>query len=295
MTTVLIPPQKVAIENIMWQDKFTMARAEMNADSIKACAERWSEASANANPFEDAPQPITLYLDGEGLYWVGDGRHRIAGAVKAGRTKVEAIVVDGTKRDALDYALKCNVENGTAYTPRDNTLRIKKEHALHSEWSDNKMAKELKLSVTTVNRVRAKLLTKDTEVVKEVKAEAAKAAAAPAPKTADEAKKSQAALKSAVRAKSTKAKPAPKTPKEPPASSKITDSAGTHGKEVEAALANLSKVDDEIQKYISSLVKQFDIRNEITGEGNAAKSHYAAIVHNMDLIITEWKAWKLDG
>jgi ParB-like chromosome segregation protein Spo0J len=294
MTTVLIPPQRVAIENIQWQDKFTMARTEMNDVAVKACAERWAEASPRANPFSESPEPITLSLDGEGKYWVGDGRHRIAGAVKAGRTHVEACVFDGTALDALAFALTCNTENGTSYTIRDNTLRIKKMHSLHSEWSDNKMARELKLSVSTINRVRSKLADKD-----EVTAKAAvKAAAAPAPKTADDAKKNQAALKGAVRATATKAKATPRKPKTPaiPAEEgKVTDVAGVHGKEVQAALSKLATVDGDIQKCISALVKQFDVRNEITGEGEAARKHYAAIVHNMDLIITEWKAWKQDG
>ena len=296
MTTVLIPPQKVAIADIQWKDQFTMVRAEMNKDAIKACAERWKEGKGN--PFVDAPEPIKLFVDADNKYWVGDGRHRIAGADDAGRTHVDAIVEDGTKMDALTYALKCNTENGTSFTPRDNTLRIKKAHAVNAGWSDTKMAKELKIPLSTVSRVRLKLVSKDTQVSKEVAKEAAKAAAAPAPKTKREASETQAALKNAVRAKSVKAKPDPK-PKaenkpEPKGEARVTDVAGSHGKEVQAALANLARIDDEIQKLISALVKQFDLRNEITGEGVNDKSHYSAIVSNMDLLITEWKTWKKD-
>jgi len=296
MTTVLIPPQKVAIADIQVEDKFTMVRTNMNEDAIKACTERWKEGKGD--PFIGAPEPMKLFRDADGKYWVGDGRHRIVGADKAGRTHIDAIVEDGTRMDALAYALKCNTENGTSFSPRDNTLRIKKSHALNPSWTDAKMAKELKIPLSTVSRVRVKLASKDTQVSKDVAKEAAKAAAAPVPKTEPEAKETQAALKTAVRAKASKSKSVPKPqPKLPPkqtGESKVTDSSGQHAKEVQAALAKLTKIDDEIQKLVSALVKQFDLRNEITGEGVDAKSHYSAIVNNIDLVITEWKTWKKD-
>lgn len=278
-----IPPVKVAIAQIALDDKQTMVRAVMNDDAVKACCQRWLDGGANA--FEDAPEPIRLFVDGDGIHWIGDGRHRIAGAVRAKQESIKAVVTDGTKWDALEWALRSNTENGTSYTQRDNTLRIKKMNALHPEWVDKTIANALKLSVSTVNRVRAKLPEVDPEKLN--KERTAKLAAQAKTKEASTAQVSQA--KQAVKAKS-KAVAA----KTKAAASKVTD-AKDHGKEVAEALKKLEVCDTVIQDCVSKLVKAFDSRREITKESNSSEKHYGSIVQNMDLVITEWKAWKRDG
>ena len=286
MPSELTPAVKVAISQIALDDKQTMVRAVMNEDAIKMCAQRWLDGGAN--PFDNAPEPIRLFVDGDGLHWIGDGRHRIAGAVRAKQEFIRAVVTDGTKWDALEWALRSNTENGTSYTPRDNTLRIKKMNALHPEWVDKTIANALGLSVTTVNRVRAKLPEVDPEKLNKERAAKLSAQA----KTKDQGTAQVSQAKQAVKAK-TKAVAAKEKAAKPEAS-KVTD-AKEHGKVVAEGLQKLESCDACIQESVSKLVKAFDARREITKESNSSEKHYGSIVQNMDLVITEWKAWKRDS
>lgn len=288
MTTVLIPPQRVPVSKIAVSDKDTMARAAMNADSVKACADRWKEAGPRTNPFSEAPDPITLFLDGDGNYWVGDGRHRVSGAIVAERDFIEAIVNDGTKWDALEFALKCNTENGTSYTQRDHAVRVKKMHALHPEWSDNRMSKELKLPLTTLNRIRSKLIVKEDNAAAPVTLPMKPA------KDNAEAKEQTETLKKAVRAKTAanKKKAAPAKVK-PDAPLKVTDS--EHVKGVAASFAKLGQLDASIQNGLSRLVKDIDERLAITRESDVSPKLHAAIIQQLDLVLVTWKQWKKDG
>lgn len=294
MTTVLIPAQKVEISQIAVTDKFTMARTEMESDSILRCAEIARESSGKSDPFlmkgqEEHPTPITLFLDGDGVYWIGDGRHRIMGCDKAGWTDVWAVVMDGTKTDALQFALGCNEQNGNPLKTRDNTLRVKKQHILNPEWSDSRIAKKLGVSESTVQRIRTKLMSSDGDrVTKQVAKEIEKPA-----KTPEQAKTQTSELKQAVRAKAQKT---PKSaPKPKPASSKVTDSNGPHAQEVKAKWGQIEKADDAIKTSLSALVKAVDARLELTQESDMAQPYHDKIIQQLDLVLIEWNQWKQNG
>jgi hypothetical protein len=51
----------------------------------------------------DAPAPVVVFETEEGLL-LADGYHRIAAALKDGRTTIEADVRRGSRHDALEYA-----------------------------------------------------------------------------------------------------------------------------------------------------------------------------------------------
>ena len=62
--------------------------------------------------------PVDLF-GAAGRYWIGDGWHRVLGAKKIGALTIDAIVRDGTRADALRFALGANAAHGQRRTNAD--------------------------------------------------------------------------------------------------------------------------------------------------------------------------------
>jgi ParB-like chromosome segregation protein Spo0J len=56
-------------------------------------------------------QPVYVFQDDEGIYWLADGRNRLEIAKKYGYL-VQAYVLHGTKEDAMLYSAKLNIHRG---------------------------------------------------------------------------------------------------------------------------------------------------------------------------------------
>jgi hypothetical protein len=66
---------------------------------------------------------VTVFFDGE-QYWLADGFHRSYAAEAAGAAQIAADVREGTRRDALLFALGANAEHGHRRTNEDKRRSI---------------------------------------------------------------------------------------------------------------------------------------------------------------------------
>jgi hypothetical protein len=106
----------------------------------------------------DELPPVTVYSDGS-TYWLAGGFHRWHAHNKATRTKILCEIVQGTKRDAILYAVGDNSGHGL---PRSNADKRKAVATLLSdpEWgrkSTEWVAERAKVSWGTVDAVRKEL------------------------------------------------------------------------------------------------------------------------------------------
>lgn len=117
-----------------------------------ATVKRYTEAyEAKA----DMP-PIVVFRDAEGVLWLADGHHRTAGAKAAGRTKIEAIVKKGERRDAVFYAASANGGHGLALSNADK-WHIVETLLKDDEWrkmSDRALHEKCHVSPSFVAKVR---------------------------------------------------------------------------------------------------------------------------------------------
>jgi len=89
------------------KDKIERLKLSVLADETPTVRETYTgvvDQYAERMQEGDRFPPIVAFLDGEGAYHVADGFHRIAAARKIGATDIEAIVIVGTKSDALWHA-----------------------------------------------------------------------------------------------------------------------------------------------------------------------------------------------
>jgi len=103
------------------------------------------------------PLPI-VYNDGV-INWLGDGKHRVAAAVQAGMTEIEAEVREGSERDAFVSALSANVANGLPPTNLDkrNAATLLLSDSEWSQWSDKQIAMQCGVSGPFVGTMRKRL------------------------------------------------------------------------------------------------------------------------------------------
>ncbi len=67
--------------------------------------------------------PVVLFFDGE-AYWPGDGFHRIEAAKRNDRTTISADVRQGSKRDAILFAVGANASHGLRRTQADKRRSV---------------------------------------------------------------------------------------------------------------------------------------------------------------------------
>jgi hypothetical protein len=98
--------------------------------------------------------PIVVFFDGE-TYWLADGFHRVAACEKAGVADVLAEVREGTREDALWFALSANKRHGLPMSNADKQRAIRLALAAKPNESDRAIAAHIGVSPTTVARVKA--------------------------------------------------------------------------------------------------------------------------------------------
>ena len=104
---------------------------------------------------KDKFPPIDLWFDGKS-YWPSDGFHRFHAHKRAGFLDIEAVVNQGTKRDAFLACLKANGKHGKPRTPEERRYVVKMalEDIELGEKFDVEIAAICDVSSMTVGRVR---------------------------------------------------------------------------------------------------------------------------------------------
>jgi hypothetical protein len=101
---------------------------------------------------------ITVYFDGKD-YWPSDGYHRIKAAIRAGFDTIKAVVLTGSKRDALLASFGANSAHGLRRTSADKRRAVTRMLE-DDEWcrlSDGAIARACGVSDNMVGNHRVKL------------------------------------------------------------------------------------------------------------------------------------------
>jgi ParB-like chromosome segregation protein Spo0J len=109
--------------------------------------------------------PVVVFFD-SAQYHLADGNHRYHAHKSAGLALIEADVREGTKRDAMLYALGANAEHGFRRTTQDKqrAVKIMLNDMEWMEWSDREIAKQCKVSHPFVSKVRKDIGASVSEV-----------------------------------------------------------------------------------------------------------------------------------
>ena len=122
----------------------------MNATTVQD----YADALTNGAEFP----PVVVFHDGAD-YWLADGFHRLLAHEKAGLVDILADVRQGTKRDALLFAIGANASHGLPRTNKDKRraveflLRDEKWARLGDQWA----AKQAGVDRSTIWRIREEL------------------------------------------------------------------------------------------------------------------------------------------
>jgi len=102
--------------------------------------------------------PVIVFHDGNHSL-LADGFHRVMAAARIGRETIVAEVRQGTKSDALKFALSANVVHGLRRTNSDKRRSVDLAMREWPRLSDRSIAEICSVSDRFVNEVRAQLPT----------------------------------------------------------------------------------------------------------------------------------------
>ena len=128
-------------------DGGTQIRANMNPKWISEFAD---------NMRNDIEYPaLEAVFDGEN-YWLTDGFHRVTGYKKLGLVEIEAIVHNGSQREAQWASFGVNKDHGLRKSQADKRFAVTKalDDMEYFEYSDRKIADHVGVSHTFVSKLR---------------------------------------------------------------------------------------------------------------------------------------------
>lgn len=104
--------------------------------------------------------PVTVFFDGK-AYHLADGWHRYFAHKQAAFPEIEADVREGTRRDAILYAVSANDKHGLRRTNADKrrAVLVLLEDFEWSEWNNTKIAEVCGVSATFVDKIRKEMNT----------------------------------------------------------------------------------------------------------------------------------------
>ena len=126
----------------------TQARTRID----NALAEEYAEAMRDGEFFP----PVIVFSDGKNSY-LADGFHRVEAARRCGFLEIDAIVEQGTARDALWYALGANKAHGMRMSHADVRRAIGLALQEFLERSNREIARQIGCGDQLVGEVRAEL------------------------------------------------------------------------------------------------------------------------------------------
>lgn len=128
-------------------DGGTQPRAYIN-ESIVA---EYAEEVRNGAVFPD----VIVFFDGSD-YWLADGFHRVRAYKEAGKKEIGADIKQGTRRDAVLFAVGANASHGVRRTNEDKRRAVMTllSDAEWGKWSDREIARRCAVSDRFVNSLR---------------------------------------------------------------------------------------------------------------------------------------------
>jgi len=139
------PTRRVALADLR-TDGGTQVREAMK----DATVEEYAAALADGAAFP----PVVVFFDGKD-HWLADGFHRVAAHEAAGIVDVLAEVREGTREDALWFALSANKRHGLPMSNADKQRAVKLALASRPHKSDREIAATVGVHHNTVTKARA--------------------------------------------------------------------------------------------------------------------------------------------
>ena len=104
--------------------------------------------------------PVTVFFDGRD-YWLADGFHRHSAHLFLSLPDIETDVREGTKRDAILFAVGANASHGLRRTNADKRRAVEAllKDEEWSKWTDAEIARRAAVSAMTVGRARQELIS----------------------------------------------------------------------------------------------------------------------------------------
>lgn len=123
--------------------------------SIQIRRQNHEDVIARYEELLDVLPPIVVYRvieDGKEIYLVSDGFHRTAAHIRQGRTEISAEVREGSRNDALEYAVIANAKSGMPLTREERDEGIRRLHMLHPSADQKEIATKMSVPAKAVSR-----------------------------------------------------------------------------------------------------------------------------------------------
>ena len=98
----------------------------------------------------DRLPPVVVFDTEDGLL-LADGFHRMAAARTLERTHIDAVLHDGSRVDAQDFAASANATAGKPLTRQERVGAVLGFHARHPDWTQRQIADAMSVSQVTVH------------------------------------------------------------------------------------------------------------------------------------------------
>ena len=147
--------RNVRLDQIDLTERQSQCRAHLNDEAIADYTDTWIDNGPSDKFKFDKSGPIILVCDGD-RYYIGDGWHRVFAALKAGRKTVPAEVRSGNLKTATEISLGANEGQGLRRTQADRVKAIYRALKVFPGWTDQKIAKEVNASPSTIKSYRIK-------------------------------------------------------------------------------------------------------------------------------------------
>jgi hypothetical protein len=133
-------------------DGGTQSRDSLNEQTVQEYAEAMREGAQFP--------PIVVFHDGS-KHWLADGFHRFMAARKADLAELDAVVHQGTRRDAVLYSVGANAAHGLPRTNADKRLAVTMllQDDEWAAWSDREIARRCAVSPSFVGKTRESILS----------------------------------------------------------------------------------------------------------------------------------------
>jgi len=107
----------------------------------------------------EAFPPVDVFFDDDN-YWLADGFHRIEASEQLGKTTISANVHQGSKRDAILFAIDTNRRYGVRLKNQDKQKMVKMflEDEIWQGWSNVEIANKCGVDQSTVKRHRDSII-----------------------------------------------------------------------------------------------------------------------------------------
>lgn len=129
-------------------DDDIQARVSIHHPTVKAYAERMAAG--------DTFPAVIVFFDGQ-IHWLADGFHRLRASRIARRQQISVELRQGTRRDALQFAIGANANHGLRRSNADKRRAVQLALKEFPEMSDRAIAAMAKVSAPLICAVRREL------------------------------------------------------------------------------------------------------------------------------------------